>query len=185
MTFTYNEKRLKITDDIKQYCERKLSKLDRLFHDGGDAGVKFSRERGRYGVEVTINFSGTIFRVSELTHDQQACIDSAVAAIERQVRKNKTRLSKRIRTGIQERAVDSIPYYDDADAGSDGDHEEFNITKTKRFAIKPTSPEEAILQMNLLDHQFYAFKNADEDDAYAIVYKRNDGSYGLITTTDE
>ncbi|MDR2530123.1 MAG: ribosome-associated translation inhibitor RaiA [Oscillospiraceae bacterium] len=177
MRFTYNEKRAKITDELKAYAEKKLSKIDRLFRDEGECTVAFYLERGRHGLEVTINFSGTIFRVSELTHDQFACIDSAVAAVERQVRKNKTKLSKRLRAGIKDVAVDAIPYFDE----EPDDDAEFKITKLKRFSIKPMSPEEAILQMNLLGHEFFAFRNESDSNAFSVVYKRKDGTYGQIT----
>ncbi|MDR0819656.1 MAG: ribosome-associated translation inhibitor RaiA [Oscillospiraceae bacterium] len=181
MKFTYNEKKAKISDELKTYAEKKLSKVDRLFREEGEANIAFYMERGRHGLEVTIAYSGTIFRVSELTSDQYACVDSAVAAIERQVRKNKTKLSKRIRSGIQERVIDEIPFYDD---GTDTESE-FKISRVKRFAIKPMSAEEAILQMDLLDHSFFAFKNEDEGGAFAIVYKRKDGTYGLITSLED
>ena len=111
-----------------------------------------------------------------------ASVDSGVAAIERQIRRNKTRLEKRLREGVMERDV--VPAYAAA-AEDDEAAEEFKIVRSKRFSIKPMSPEEAILQMNLLDHEFFVFRNMDENDAIAIVYKRKQGGYGLICDEQE
>jgi len=99
-----------------------------------------------------------------------------VAAIERQIRRNKTRLEKRLREGALEREV--VPAYVPAD---EDESEEFKIVRSKRFSIKPMSPEEAILQMNLLGHEFFVFKNMDSDEAISVVYKRKQGGYGLIS----
>ena len=103
-----------------------------------------------------------------------ASVDSGVAAIERQIRRNKTRLAKKLREGALER--EAVPAFVPADEEA----EEFRIVRSKHFSIKPMSAEEAILQMNLLGHEFFVFKNMDEDDAVSVVYKRNQGGYGLI-----
>ena len=117
------------------------------------------------------------YRVSELTSDMHASIDSAVASIENQIRKNKTRLEKRLREGVFEKEAAERPIYD-AEEG------EFDIVRSKRFPIKPMTPEEAILQMNLLEHAFFAFKNTAEGNAFAVVYRRSNGGYGLISDVD-
>ncbi|MDR2360338.1 MAG: ribosome-associated translation inhibitor RaiA [Oscillospiraceae bacterium] len=188
MKFTFYEKSSEknsiLTDDLKAYAEKKISKVERLFRDGGecDANIRVWAERGRYGVEVTLMVGGLFFRVSELTGDARASIDSAVAALERQARKHKTKISRRIRGGINEPELAAIPYLPD---DGDDDESEFKISRTKRFAIKPMSVEEAILQMNLLGHQFFAFRNVDDGDAFAIVYVRKDGSYGQITSAED
>ena len=107
-----------------------------------------------------------------------ASIDSGVAAIERQIRRNKTRLEKRLREGALEK--DSIAAVSYGSPSEDEPVDEFQIVRNKRFSIKPMSAEEAILQMNLLDHEFFVFRNMDADDAIAVVYKRRQGGYGLI-----
>ena len=109
-----------------------------------------------------------------------ASVDSGVAAIERQIRRNKTRLEKRLREGALER--DDVPAYVPAEDDAD---EEFRIVRNKRFSIKPMSPEEAILQMNLLGHEFFVFKNMESEDAISVVYKRRQGGYGLICDDGE
>lgn len=182
MKFTFNDKKARATDELREYAEKKISKIDRLLRAESDAVVTFSTERGRYKVELTINNDGTFFRVADTTSDMYASIDSAVAALERQIRKNKTRLEKRIRKGSLEREKEPVIVGDLDDAYDDAEHE-FKIVRTKNFPIKPMSPEEAILQMNLLNHGFFVFKNQQQADAFSIVYKRKQGDYGLIETT--
>ncbi len=177
MKFTFIEKKLQVPADVKDYAEKKIGKIDRLFKHESEAFVTFGSERGRYLAEVTLNNNGMFYRVKEVTGDMHASIDSACASIERQVRKHKTKLSKKLREG-------NLDWQNDYIADSDADDEEkFNIVRTKRFSIKPMMPEEAILQMNLLEHGFYAFKN-QEDDSFSVVYRRNDGDYGLISADD-
>ncbi len=175
MRFTFAEKKLQVSEDVRAYAEKKLGKLDRLFKNEGDASVTFSMERGRFICEATIRAGGMIYRVSETTGDMYASIDSAAASIERQIRKNKTRLEKRLREGAFEREI-KAPVI----APEDEETDEFEVVRTKRFSIKPMTVEEAILQMNLLDHEFFVFKNQDEEDKFAVVYKRKNGGYGLI-----
>lgn len=176
MKFTFTEKKMEVPDDLHAYAEKKIGKIDRLFKTESEAYVTFSTERGRYLAEVTIKNNGMFYRVSELTSDMFASIDSAVAGIERQIRKNKTRLEKRLRAGALEREIKPI-YIPSGDEGE----EEFKIVRNKKFYIAPMSAEEAILQMNLLDHTFFVFKNADEQNIFSVVYRRRDGGYGLIT----
>ena len=178
MTFTFTGKKFEVTDELRAYAEKKIGKIDRLFRTESDASVTFSVSRGRCTAEVTIRNNGMIYRVSEVTSDMYASIDSAVASIERQVRRNKTRLEKRLRDGAFERTADVTPMVDDEP------EEEFNIVRSKRFSIKPMTPEEAVLQMELLGHEFFAFRNEEEDGVFAIVYKRKNGGYGLISATD-
>ena len=175
MKFTFIEKKMEASGELKAYAEKKIGKIDRLFRTESEAYVTFSTERGRHRAEVTISNNGMFYRVSELTSDMFASIDSACAAIERQIRKNKTRLAKRLREGVE--WTDTV-VTDEADT-----EEEFQIVRTKRFSMKPMRPEEAILQMNLLEHEFYAFKN-EEDESFSVVYRRKNGGYGLISAND-
>ena len=181
MKFTFTEKRMDSSDSLRDYAERKISKLDRFFKNEGEASVTFSVERGRFLAEITIKNGSMFFRASELTNDMYASIDSGVAAIERQIRRNKTRLAKRLREGSLER--EAAPAY--VAAAEDEEDEEFKIVRMKHFAIKPMSAEEAILQMNLLDHEFFVFRNSGEDEAISVVYKRRQGGYGLIVDERE
>ena len=180
MKFTFTEKKMDSSEELRAYAERKIGKLDRFFKSESNAYVTFSIERGRYLAEITIQNNGLFYRASELTNDMYASLDSGVAAIERQIRKNKTRLEKRLREGALER--EAMPSYAPAEEVED---EEFKIVRSKRFSIKPMSPEEAILQMNLLEHEFFVFRNDEEDGAISVVYRRKNGGYGLICDDTE
>ena len=119
------------------------------------------------------------FTFAEKKMDSSEDLRAYATTIERQIRRNKTRLEKRLREGALEKdAAASAPY--EAAAAAEEPADEFRIVRSKRFSIKPMSAEEAILQMNLLDHEFFVFRNMDADDAIAVVYKRRQGGYGLI-----
>ena len=171
MTFIFTGKKYEVSDELKAYAEKKIGKVDKLFRTESEASVTFSAERGRCTAEVTIRNNGMFYRVSEVTSDMFASIDSACAAL--------TRQEKRLRDGAFERSASPEPI--------PGDEEEtdYAIVRTKRFSLKPMSPEEAVMQMDLLGHTFFAFRNQDEDDAFSVVYKRRDGGYGMIADTGE
>ncbi len=178
MNFVFTERRLQVSDTLKAYAEKKIGKLDRLFKGESTAYITFSIERNRNIAEVTVKNNGMYYRVTESTNDMYVTIDAAVASIERQVRKNKTRLEKRLREGAleQEFAPPIKP--------AEEEEREFKVVRTKRFSIKPMSVDEAILQMNLLGHEFFVFKNQDDGDNFAVVYKRRAGDYGLIESSE-
>ena len=167
MKFVFTDKKVNLPNKVHAYAEKKVGKLDRYFKADAEAAIVFSVEKDRNNVELTVRSGSTIIRVSESTSDMFATIDAAVSSVERQLRKNKARLEKRLRQDAFVRTVDA-------------EEEEFRIVRTKRFPIKHMTVEEAVLQMNLVDHTFFAFKNADDGGAFAVVYKRNDGGYGLI-----
>lgn len=175
MKFTFTEKRMGSSEELREYSRKKITKLDRFFKTEAEAFVTFSLERGRYLAEITIHNNGLYYRASELTNDMYASVDSGVAAIERQIRRNKTRLEKRLREGAIEK--EQAPAFAPAEEEAD---EEFTIVRRKNFSIKPMAPEEAILQMNLLGHEFFVFKNMEADEAVSVVYRRRQGGYGLI-----
>ena len=178
MKFTFTEKKVQVSGDLRAYAEKKIGKLDRFFRTESEAFITFSIERGRHIAEVTLKNNGMFYRVTESTGDMYASIDSASASIERQVRKNKTRLEKKLREGAFEREIQSPVSYQ---VNEDEEQEQsFDIIRTKHFSIKPMTPEEAILQMNLLGHEFFAFRNQEENGAFAIVYRRKHGGYGMI-----
>ena len=176
MKFVFTDKKVNLPNKVHAYAEKKVGKLDRYFKADAEAAIVFSVEKDRNQVEVTVRSGGTVYRVSESTSDMFASIDAAVSSIERQIRKNKARLEKRLRENAFERTVDEQSSF-----VPDEQEEEFKVVRTKKFPIRPMGVEEAILQMNLVDHTFFAFRDADADGAFAVVYKRNDGGYGLIT----
>ena len=177
MKFVFTDKKVNLPNKVHAYAEKKVGKLDRYFKADAEAAVVFSVEKDRDNVELTVRSGGTIIRVAESTSDMFATVDAAVASVERQLRKNKARLEKRLRENAFERCVD----VDEVSSfAPEAEEDEFQIVRTKRFPIKLMSAEEAVLQMNLVDHTFFAFKNAEADGAFSVVYRRNDGGYGLI-----
>ena len=175
MKFTFVEKKVNLPKSLHAYAEKKVGKLERYFKTDSEANLVFSVEKDRNKVELTIRSGSTILRVSESTSDMFASVDAAVTSMERQLRKHKTRLEKRLRQDAFERTVDEVSTF----VPDVVEESEFEVVRTKKFSIKPMAVDEAILQMNLLGHSFYAFKN-DETGVFAVVYKRNDGGYGLI-----
>jgi len=180
MKFNFTDKKVQVTEELREYAEKKIGKLDRFFKTESEAFVTFASERGRYIAEVTIKNNGMFYRVADTTNDMFASVDSSVAAIERQIRKNKTRLEKRLRAGSLDKDRSSAIVHD---IGDEEEQQEFKIVRTKMFPVKPMTPEEAVLQMNLLEHEFFVFKNQNKEDIFSIVYKRKQGDYGLIETT--
>ena len=179
MKFVFTDKKVDVPGAIHFYAEKKVGKLDRFFKEDATAAITFSVEKERLNkVEITIRANGTIFRVSESTSDMHASIDAAVTTLERQIRKNKTRLERRLRQGAFERVVDAAEISNIAT--EDPEEGEYQVVRTKSFPIKPMTRDEAILQMNLLGHSFFAFRDQDAGDVFAVVYRRNDGDYGLI-----
>ena len=179
MKFVFTDKKVNLPNSIHAYAEKKVGKLDRFFKEDATASITFSLEKERLNkVEITIRSSGTIFRVSESTADMRASIDAAVATLERQIRKNKTRLEKRLRQGAFERTLDASEIT--SFAPDEPEEGEYRIVRSKTFPIKPMTRDEAILQMNLLGHSFFAFKDEESEGAFAVVYRRYDGDYGLI-----
>ena len=166
-------RRIEIEERLKDLIEKKLSKLDKFFREDAEAKVTLTGEKGdRSVMEVTVFSGGMIYRAEENTDDAYTAIDKVVTVIERQIRKNKTRLEKRLR----ENAFDAANF----ETGTETDEEkEFNVVNQKKIALKPMSTEEAILQMNLLGHAFFVFKDAVTEET-KLVYKRNDKDYGLI-----
>ena len=177
MKFVFTDKKINLPNKVHAYAEKKVGKLDRYFKADTEAAMVFSVEKGRNNVELTIRSGGTIIRVAESTSDMFATIDAAVSSVERRLRRNKTRLEKRLRQDAFTRSVDAEEVSSFAPVS---DEEEYNIVRTKRFPIKPMTVDEAVLQMELVGHTFFAFKDVDQDGRFAVVYKRNDGDYGLI-----
>lgn len=175
MRFQYAEKKVSLPENVHKYAEKKVMKLERFFGDDADALVTFSTEKNKNNVEITVHAAGTYFRASESTSDMFASVDAAVSTIERQIRKNKTRLARRLRQDAFARTPDVTSF-----APEEPEEGAFDIVRVKRFNMKPMTRDEAILQMNLLEHTFFAFRDEDADGAFAVVYARQDGGYGLI-----
>jgi len=176
MKFQYSEKKVKLPANVHAYAEKKVMKLARYFEEDAEALIVFSVEKNRNKVELTVHGAGTWFRASEATSDMFASIDSAVGTIEGQIRKNKTRLARRLKQDAFVRSVQEETSF----APDVTEEDEFSLVRVKTFYFKPMTREEAILQMNLLEHNFFAFRDQDNGGCFAVVYRRNDGGYGLI-----
>ena len=174
MKFQYSEKRVKLPGNVHQYAEKKVMKLARFFDEDAEALITFSVEKNRNIVALTVHGAGPWFRAKESTSDMFASIDAAIGTIEGQIRKNKTRLARRLQQDAFVRTAEETSFVPEVE------EEDLSIVRIKKFPIKPMRREEAVLQMNLLEHTFFAFRDEDNGGAFAVVYKRHDGGYGLI-----
>lgn len=179
MKFNIIGRKYTIKDNVREYIEKKLSKLDKFFRDEPTARVVLGTIKDNDYVEAQINAGGMIFRAEVEDKEALAAVDKIVDVIERQIRKNKTRLAKRIREGslADSELISGGKYFEEEN------NSEFEIVKKKRFSLKPMDVEEAILQMNLLGHSFFVFKNVETNEMN-VVYRRNDGKYALIESVD-
>ena len=177
MKFQFSEKKVKLPGNVHAYAEKKVMKLARYFEEDAQALVVFSVEKNRNNVELTVRGAGTWFRAHESTSDMFASIDAAVGTIEGQIRKNKTRLARRLRQDAFVRTVEETSFAEEPE-------EKLEIVRVKSFRFAPMTREEAVLQMNLLEHNFFAFRDEDNGGSFAVVYRRNDGGYGIIDDAD-
>jgi len=171
MKFIISGKNVEVTEALKEKVNKKIGKLDKFFNPQTEAHVTMSVQRNRHILEVTIPFNGITLRAEVAGDDMYSCIDKAEDILERQIRKNRTRLEKRMHETFKSE-------YFNPDITVE-EEKEFKVVRTKKFAIKPMPVEEAILQMNLLGHEFYMFSNAETNEVN-VVYRRKDGNYGLI-----
>ncbi len=176
MNINVRGKNIEATPALVDYAQKKLGKLEKHFDKTTDVQVVLSVIKEEHIIEVTLNLNGLILRGEESTGDMYASIDMVVDKLERQVKKYKTRMNKSLRyRGV--RAINEKQAAIEAEERLEDDAPQ--VVRTKRFTLKPMSVEEAILQMDLLGHNFFVFTNA-ETDGVNVVYRRKDGNYGLI-----
>lgn len=173
MKITMSGKGFEISDSLRERVEKKLAKLDRYFREDVEANVRVAQEKGnRNIVEITIAVNGLILRAEEVSGDMYASIDSAADKLNRQIRRYRTKLEKRLR----ETALEGL----DAEAAQAEDETAaYNVVRTKKFPVKAMGVDDAIAQMELLDHDFFLFRD-EETDGICVIYRRNDGAYGLL-----
>lgn len=177
MNYSIRGENIEVTPAIREYIEKKIAKLDRYFTESPNANVSvnlkvFQDKKSK--VEVTIPMKDLVLRAEELHEDMYAAIDLITDKLERQIRKHKTKVNRKFRE--KESIKDFVPIFTEVEAE---DEEDLEVVRTKSFDLKPMDSEEAILQMNMLGHSFYVFTNAETNQTN-VVYKRNDGRYGLI-----
>jgi len=172
MKTSITAKKVELPRGFDDIVEKKLSKFDKFFKDDAEAVIKLSERRNVKILELTITTTGNVFRSEQEDSTYQNALDNALYVIERKLRKNKTRLEKKLREGA---FIKTAAYVEDENTAEEG---EYNI-RVKQFALKPMSPEEAVLQMNMVEHDFFVFEN-DESGQINVVYKKKDGDYGCI-----
>lgn len=170
MRVTVIGKNINVTPSLKEIVEKKISKLDRYFEPGVSARATLTVQKNSQIFEVTIPFNGVVLRCEESTDDMYKSIDLVETKLERQIRKQRTKLQRRNNESLRFNNFDEISSEED---------EQGEIVKIKKFNIKPMSTEEAILQMELVAHNFFVFKDSDTENVN-VIYKRKDGNYGLL-----
>lgn len=171
MKLQITAKKMQVPQAFNEYAEKKLKKLDRFFGDEADAKLTVSTIKDDVIVELTVKYENLIFRAEQRAKDKNDALDTCVDKIIRQIRKNKTKVEKRLKANafdIPEPDIEEIE-----------EQSRYEIIKRKKFQLRPMSEDEAILQMNMLDHNFFMFKNGDTGEIN-VVYKRDDGNYAVL-----
>ncbi|MDM5157251.1 ribosome-associated translation inhibitor RaiA [Bacillus sp. DX1.1] len=179
MKFNIRGENIEVTPALKDYVEKKISKLERYFDTFPEIKVNLKVYSDKQRVEVTIPFPDLLLRAEETHSDMYAAIDLVVDKIERQIRKHKTKVNRKFREKGSTKNVFILP--EQPTVQEEVVEDELELVRTKRFDLKPMDVEEAILQMDMLGHNFFVFTNADTDETN-VVYGRKDGKYGLIET---
>lgn len=171
MNLVISGKNLDITEGLRSAVEEKIAKLERYFTDSTEVHVTLSTEKNRQKIEITIPMKGSIIRAEEVSSDMYVSIDLVEEVIERQLRKYKNKLIDKEQNAahLNQEFIDEEPY----------EEEEIEIIRSKKFAMKPMDPEEACVQMELLGHSFFVFRNSETEEVN-VVYKRKGNTYGLI-----
>ncbi|VBB05501.1 sigma 54 modulation/s30ea ribosomal protein c terminus [Lucifera butyrica] len=172
MGITVRGKNIEITPALKDYVEKRVGKITKYFSNLGEITVILNVEKGRHIVEVTVPVNGMLLRGEEETADMYTSIDLVIEKLEKQIDKYKTKLARKLRAGTFKGEL--LP-----NQTAETDSDNFKVVKTKRFAVKPINVEEAIMQMNLINHDFYVFINAESEEVN-VLYRRKDGNYGLM-----
>ncbi|MEG0830231.1 MAG: ribosome-associated translation inhibitor RaiA [Anaerovoracaceae bacterium] len=173
MKIIINSKNFSASDKLKETIDKKFGKLDKYFSNDITANVMTLKQRDRYKVEATINTKGTIFRAEDLADDPYEGVDNVVEKLSRQMSKFKTKLQKKYKDH-KDFTFANLPEVED-------EREEVKIVRTKRFELVPMEVEEAAIQMELLQHNFFVFLNI-QTDSVNVVYQRDDDTYGLLET---
>ena len=171
MKVTVIAKNMELTEALKEIVQKKISKLEKYFEKDVEAKATLSVQKNRQIIEVTIPFNGAILRGEESTSDMYKSLDLVEDKLERQIRKQKTRLSRKHGGSVRFGELSDIDSNVEEDLGK--------LVRVKKFGVKPMNSEEAILQMDLLGHNFFVFQDADTNRVN-VVYKRKDGDYGLL-----
>lgn len=173
MKITYTARKVNLRDNFKERVEKKLLKFEKLFSEEAAVNVVVTLEKNRQTVEITIRDHSMVYRAESTMEEMNDALDKVADILMRQIRKNKTRLEKRIKQGSIDDFVMQTSEIDEVE------EEEYNVVRKKQVLIKPISVDEAILEMNMVNHDFFMFINAETDEVN-VVYKRADGNYGVL-----
>ncbi len=174
MNVKITAKKMQLNDSFTEYAEKKLTKLDRFFGKEGDAKITLSAIRDMVTLELTVKHDNLIFRAEQSAQEKTDALDACIERIIRQIRKNKTKVEKRLHTTA----------FTDNFGEEVEEQADFQVIKKKQFILRPMNVDEAILQMNMVGHSFFMFKNGDTGEIN-VVYKRDDGNYGLLESTKD
>ena len=171
MKITYTARKVNLRDNFKERVEKKLKKFEKIFSDDAVVNVVVTLNKNNQTVEITIKDNSMIYRAEKTQLEMNDALDKCVDVLGRQLRKNKAKLSKKLKSGsiddLFEARVETV------------DEEEYKLVRTKQIPLKPVTVDEAILQMNMIGHKFYMFTNVDTNEVN-VVYTREDGAYGLL-----
>lgn len=173
MKITYTARKVNLRDNFKDRVEKKLFKFEKIFSENSEVNVVVTLEKNRQTVEITVRDNSMVYRAESTMAEMNDALDKVCDILMRQIRKNKTKLEKRIKSGSIDDFVMQNPQ---TDVTEDDD---YTVVRKKQVIMKPISVDEAILEMNMVNHNFFMFINADTDEVN-VVYKRADGNYGLL-----
>lgn len=176
MKITYTARKVNLRDNFKERAEKKLSKFEKLFSENAAVNIVVTLEKNRQTVEVTIRDNSLVLRAESTMSEMNDALDKVVDILARQIRKNKTKLEKKIKSGAID---DFVTRTAEISEPADIEDDEYKIVRKKSVLIKPITVDEAILEMNMVNHNFFMFINADTD-SINVVYRRTDGNYGLL-----
>ncbi len=180
MKITYTARKVNLRDNFKERAEKKLSKFEKIFSEDALVNVVVTLEKNRQTVEVTISDKGMVYRAEATEQEMNDALDRVVDILGRQIRKNKAKLSKKLRsTTFEEFMAENT-----AAPAETADEEEYTVVRKKMINVKPITVEEAILEMNMVNHSFFMFINAETNEPN-VVYARDDGGYGLLQPNTE
>lgn len=168
MRMNITAKKIQVNQAFTDYAEKKLAKLDKFFAEDADCKITLTEQKNMITAEVTVKTTGLIFRAEQKAADKTDAFDACIERIIRQIRKNKTRVEKQLHSTFKESFDDIIE-----------EQVDFEVVKHKKFLLRPMSVDEAILQMNMIGHTFFMFKNAETGETN-VVYKRDDGNYAVL-----
>ena len=177
MRINITARKVNLRDNFKERVEKKLKKFNRMFGEDAEARVTVTLEKNRQTVEVTINNDGMIYRAENTASEMNDALDQVVYLLGRQIRKNKSRLEKRLREGTIDEYIAESPELEDVE-----EELSFEIVRRKSVPVKPLSVDEAVLQMNMIGHKFFMFRSVDTNEIN-VVYLRENGDYGLLEPT--